>query len=77
MYKTALGVVESVRRSNHQYKYLTSQAIGSVISEAAGSQSWLDAGEQLQKDGQREVHDAKNKKAVEATVDAGFGKAKS
>lgn len=48
-----------------------------MIPEAAGSQSWLDAGEQLQKDGQREVHDAKNKKAVEATVDAGFGKAKS
>ncbi|WVQ82441.1 hypothetical protein IAT38_004569 [Cryptococcus sp. DSM 104549] len=53
------------------------QAVGAIIPESLGASEWTECGARLQKEGQAEVDAAKGKKAVEATVDSGVGKAKS
>ncbi|WWD17511.1 hypothetical protein CI109_101952 [Kwoniella shandongensis] len=56
---------------------IAQQAIGSILPESLGSAAWLESGSKLQQAGQKEVDEAKAKKAVEATVDSGVGKVKS
>ncbi|ODO08928.1 hypothetical protein L198_00667 [Cryptococcus wingfieldii CBS 7118] len=56
---------------------LAEQAVGAVIHESLGSTSWTESGTALQAAGEKEVEEAKRKKAVEAGVDAGVGKVKS
>ncbi|TYJ52096.1 hypothetical protein B9479_007304 [Cryptococcus floricola] len=56
---------------------LAEQAVGAVIPESLGSTSWTESGTALQEAGEKEVEEAKRKKAVEAGVDAGVGKVKS
>jgi hypothetical protein len=56
---------------------LTRQAIGAVIPESAGSASWSASGEQLQKDGNAEIEEAKAAQASQATWDAAGAKVKS
>ncbi|KAK8864190.1 hypothetical protein IAR55_001436 [Kwoniella newhampshirensis] len=53
------------------------QAVGSVLPEALGSASWLESGAELQKQGQKEVEEAKAQKALGATMDSGVAKAKT
>ncbi|WWC61641.1 uncharacterized protein I303_104225 [Kwoniella dejecticola CBS 10117] len=53
------------------------QAVASMIPSSLGGDAILQSGQELSKSGQAEVDEAKGKKAVEATIDSGVGKAKS
>ncbi|WWC70437.1 uncharacterized protein I206_104388 [Kwoniella pini CBS 10737] len=53
------------------------QAISSIIPSTLGGNSILKSGEELSKSGELEIKEAKNKKALESTIDSGVGKAKS
>jgi hypothetical protein len=52
------------------------QAIGSVLPEGQ-AESWIKSGEELQRDGQTEINNAKQKQAVESAVDGASAKIKS
>ncbi|ORY21905.1 hypothetical protein BCR39DRAFT_552669 [Naematelia encephala] len=52
-------------------------AIGSVLPTAANAEAWTASGQQLTEDGQQEITNAKQKQAVEATVDGATAKIKS
>lgn len=55
---------------------MAEQAIGSVLPGATGD-SWIASGQELQKEGQAEVEEAKLEAKKDATVDSAKGKAKS
>ncbi|OCF76333.1 hypothetical protein I204_03633 [Kwoniella mangroviensis CBS 8886] len=53
------------------------QTVASIIPSALGGDSILESGKNLEQSGKLQVDEAKNKKALEATIDSGVGKAKS